>query len=144
MGKKVKKKRIRILPCIILILVLCFLYIIISSLYNIPVKNIFVYGNTILNDQEIIDIAELDDYPKYYSFTKRKIVKKLEQNPYIEEVSVKRSFFHVIKIYVKEYKILLYDYSTNKYILSDGEKIDTNKVSNRGIPTLVKNKNIYT
>ena len=137
MGKKVKKKRIRILPCIILLLVLCFLYIIISFLYNIPVKNIFVYGNNILNDQEIIDIAELDDYPKYYSFTKRKLVKKLEQNPYIEEVTIKRSFFHVIKIYVKEYKVLLYDYSTNKYILSNGEKIDSNREISRGVPTLV-------
>ena len=116
MGKKVKKKRIRILPCIILLLVLCFLYIIISFLYNIPVKNIFVYGNNILNDQEIIDIAELDDYPKYYSFTKRKLVKKLEQNPYIEEVTIKRSFFHVIKIYVKEYRHLLVKNEQNNFL----------------------------
>lgn len=137
MGKKVKKKRIRILPCIILLLVLCFLYIIISFFYNIPVKNIFVYGNTILNDQEIIDEAGIDDYPKYYSFTKRKLIKNLEKNPYIEEVSIKRTFFHVLKIYVKEYKVLLYDYSTNQYILSNGEKVSTDKISNRGIPTLV-------
>ena len=50
-------------------------------------------------DQEIIGEAGLADYPKYYSFTKRKIVKKLEENPYIEEVTIKRSFFHVIKIF---------------------------------------------
>ena len=137
MGKKVKKKRIRIMPCIILLLVVCFLYIIIRFIYNIPVKNIFVFGNTILKDQEIIDEAGLADYPKYYSFTKRKIVKKLEENPYIEEVTIKRSFFHVIKIYVKEYKVLLYDYSSNQYILSNGEKINTDKVFSRGIPTLV-------
>jgi len=137
MVKKVKKKRIRILPCIVLLLILCFFYLLIKFLYNIPVKNIFIYNNELLNDQEIIDNAGLSNYPKYYSFSKKKIEKTLEQNPYIEKVEIKRSFFHVLKIYVTEYKILLYDYSSNKYILSNGEKIQLNNYSSRGYPTLV-------
>lgn len=137
MGKKVKKKKIRILPCVILLLVLCFLYLIINFFYNIPVQNIFIYGNTILNDQEIIDEAGLANYPEYYSFSKKSIIKELEANPYIEKVTVKRTFFHVIKIYVTEYKILLYDYSTNKNILSNGKKISLNNIANRGYPTLI-------
>lgn len=138
MVKKVKKKKIRIIPCILLILVLCFFYLLFYLFYNIPVQNIFIYGNELLNDQEIIDTANLSDYPKYYEFSKKKIKKELEKNPYIEKVKVKRNFFHVIKIYVTEYKILLYEYSSNQYILSNGEKVSTtDKNENRGYPTLV-------
>lgn len=137
MVKKVKKKKIRILPCIILILVLCFFYLIGNCIYNIPVKNIFIYGNEILNDQEIIDLAQLADYPNYYSFSKKEIKNNLLTNEYIEEVKVKRSFFNKIEIYITESKILLYDYSTEEYILSNGKRVSSKKYANRGYPTLV-------
>lgn len=137
MVKKVKKKKIRILPCIILLLILCFFYISIKYFYSIPIKNIYIYDNVILSDQEIIDIAGLTNYPEYYSFRTKKIEKELEKNTYIESVEVKRSFFHKIKIYVKEYRIVLYDYASNNFILSNGEKTDINGEKITGYPTLV-------
>ncbi len=137
MVKKVKKKKIRILPCIILLLILCFFYIIIKFLYSIPIKNIYIYDNVLLSDQEIIDAAGIADYPKYYSFTKKSIEKKLKENPYIESVKVKRAFFHEIKIEVKEYEIILYDYSSKNYILSNGKKLLVENKEITGCPTLV-------
>lgn len=137
MVKKVKKKRIRILPCVILILVLYFFYLAGKTFYNLPVKNIFIYGNELLNDQEIIDLAKLSDYPKYYSFSKKDIEKKLLKNEYIEKVTVKRSFFHKIEIYITEYKILLYDNQSEQYILSNGDKTSSDKYASRGYPTLM-------
>lgn len=137
MIKKVKKKKIRIIPCIIFIIVLCLLYFGIKYYLNIPTKNIFIYNNNLLNDQEIIDLAELDNYPKYYSFRKKDIEKKLKQNPYIESVKVKRTFFHKIEIHIKEYEILLYDFSSNNYILSNGKKVSSKKYNSRGYPTLL-------
>lgn len=137
MVKKVKKKRIRIIPCLIFILVLGFFYIIGNCFFSIPVKNIFIYGNELLNDQEIIDLANLSDYPKYYSFSKRQIKNKIKENEYVKEVKVKRTFFHKLEIYVEEYKILMHEDLTNNYILSNGEKITLNKYHNQGYPTLV-------
>ena len=137
MVKKVKKKRIRIIPCLIFILVIVLLYFGIKHYLNIPVKNIFIYNNNLLSDQEIIDLIELDDYPKYYSFSKKNIKNKLLGNEYIEKVKIKRTFFHKIEIYVTEYKILLYNYPSNEYILSNGTKVSSNKYENRGYPTLL-------
>jgi len=135
--KKVKKKKIKLLPCIIFIILLGFFYLGIKYYLSIPLKGIIVSGNTLLNDQEIIDEAKLDTYPKYYNFKIKDIEKKLENNLYIKEVEVKRSFFHIIEIKVVEHKILLYDYASNKYILSDSSKVSTNKFKNEGYPTLV-------
>lgn len=138
MVKKVKKKKkIKILPCLIFILLLGFFYLGIRFYLEIPLKGIIVSGNTLLNDQEIIDGVGLDKYPKYYSFKIKDIEKVLEKNEYIKEAKVKRTFFHIIKIEVEEHKILLYDYASNKYILSDGSKVSTNKFKNQGYPTLV-------
>ena len=137
MVKKVKKKRIRIIPCLIFLGLLCFLYFAIKYYLNIPIKNIFIYNNKLLSDQEIIDLAELSNYPKYYSFSKKSIIKKIKQNNYVENVKIKRTFFHKIEIYVKEYEVLLYDYPSNKYILSNGTKVSSEQYKHRGYPTLL-------
>lgn len=137
MVKKVKKKRIRIIPCLIFILVLGFFYLVGNYFFNIQIKNIVIYGNELLNDQEIIDLANLSDYPKYYSFTKKQVKKNIEKNEYIKEVKVKRTFFHKLEIYIEEYKILMYEYSTNNYILSNGETVSSDKYDSQGYPTLV-------
>ena len=137
MVKKVKKKKIKILPCIIFILLLGFFYLGIKFYLDIPLKGIVVTGNELLKDQEIIDKASLDNYPKYYSFKTKNIEKKLKKDPYIETVEVKRTFFHIIEIKIKENKILLYDYASNKYILSNGKKVPNHKYKNEGYPTLV-------
>jgi len=137
MAKKVKKKKIKIIPCLIFIVILLILYFAIKYYLNIPVKNIFIYNNYLLTDQEIIDLVELDDYPKYYSFSKKELEERLIQNSYVESVKIKRTFFHKIEIEVKEYEILLYDFPSNQYILSNGEKVSAEKYDNRGYPTLL-------
>lgn len=137
MVKKVKKRRIRVIPCLILLVVIVFSWLVGKSIYNSRVKNIFIYDNVLLNDQEIIDLAKLDDYPRYYKYSIKEIKNNIKSSIYVQDVSVKRSFFNKIKIYVKEYKILLYDYPTSKYILSNGKKIVTDRYDNRGYPTLV-------
>ena len=60
MVKKVKKKKIKIIPCIIFLLLLGFFYLIGSYIYHMPIKNIFIDGNVLLNDQEIIDLIIQD------------------------------------------------------------------------------------
>lgn len=137
MVKKVKKNKIRIIPCLVFLIILGTLYFGIKYYLNIPIRNIFIYNNNLLSDQEIIDLIELDNYPKYFSFSKKNIEKILKENPYIEKATVKRTFFHKIEIYIKEYEILLYDYPSDKYILSNGKKVSSKKYENRGYPVLL-------
>ena len=52
--------------------------------------------------------------------------KNIMQSPYIEQVSVKRKFFHTIKIVVKENKPLFYRESDKKVVFSNKKSIDQN------------------
>ena len=95
---KVKKRKIkvkRILFCILFLslLVLLFLY-----LKDLPIKNIYIIGNNILKDKEIIEIANLSNYPSFISTSNREIIKKLEKNEYIKKVTIKKKFYN--KIYI--------------------------------------------
>ena len=66
MAKKVKKKiRIRILPIVIIIFILTLLSGSVYLLSLIPIKNIYISGNNYLKDQEIIELAKIENYPSF-------------------------------------------------------------------------------
>ena len=58
-----KNKKNRIIK-IIVILVLLAIFIV--YILNIKIKNIYVIGNNILSDQEIIELAGIQNYPKLF------------------------------------------------------------------------------
>ena len=116
---KVKKRKIkvkRILFCILFLslLVLLFLY-----LKDLPIKNIYIIGNNILKDKEIIEIANLSNYPSFINTSNREIIKKLEKNEYIKKVTIKKKLYNKIYIYITENKIL--NSYNNKLLLESGE-----------------------
>lgn len=86
---------------------------------RLSITNIYVLGNNILTEDEIIREADLITYPKIYQVSKRKIEQKLLQNDLIKEVNVSKSFFGKIKINIIENKILYR--KNNNYILSSGK-----------------------
>ncbi len=137
MVKKVKKKKIRIIPCLIFLVLIGFFYLIGLFLYNSKIKNIYIFDNELLNDQEIIDLAHLDDYPRFFKYSSNDIKKMVEKSPYVEKARVYKTWFNTIKIHVTEYKILAFDYANDKFILSNGTMIDVDKYDDRGYPTLV-------
>ena len=131
---KVKKRKIkvkRILFCILFLslLVLLFLY-----LKDLPIKNIYIIGNNILKDKEIIEIANLSNYPSFISTSNREIIKKLEKNEYIKKVTIKKKFYNKIYIYITENKIL--SSYNDKLRLESGEYID-NKYNITSAPILI-------
>lgn len=131
---KVKKRKIkvkRILFCILFLslLVLLFLY-----LKDLPIKNIYIIGNNILKDKEIIEIANLSNYPSFISTSNREIIKKLEKNEYIKKVTIKKKFYNKIYIYITENKIL--SSYNDKLLLESGEYID-NKYNITSAPILI-------
>lgn len=131
---KVKKRKIkvkRILFCILFLslLVLLFLY-----LKDLPIKNIYIIGNNILKDKEIIEIANLSNYPSFINTSNREIIKKLEKNEYIKKVTIKKKFYNKIYIYITENKIL--SSYNNKLLLESGEYID-NKYNITSAPILI-------
>ena len=132
MTKKTKKIKIRYDRILILILILvgivgCFILI-----FNIKIKNIYISNNDYLTDQQIIEIAQIDDYPSSIKNLSFQIKKNLENNTFIKEAKVKKT---ISKVYIEviENKPLFYYNSIGKTVLSDGTSIDLNE----SVPTVL-------
>lgn len=128
MGKKtkikvkVKKRKLklkRIFICLILLLIIVLLFLLIK---NVPIKNIYIIGNNILSDKEIIEISQISNYPSFIDTSKKDIIKRLEKNNYIKKVEVEKKFFNKIYIYITENKIIsIYN---NKLLLENGKEVE--------------------
>lgn len=132
MKKKKKNKKKIILKILIIIIILGSL---IFYFKNMKIKNIYVIGNNNLKDQEIIELAGINNYPNLFQISSRKIEKKIKLNPLIDSVKVKKTFFGKITINIKEYNLLLKNEIDNTIYLDNGQKI-TNDINIIGLPTL--------
>ena len=123
MAKKVKKRiKFKLVPTFLFIVGVTILYFGISYLLDTKIKNIYIYNNNLLSDQEIIELAEIQDYPSFYKTLGFEIKKKLETSPLIKDIETKKTFFNVLKIYVTEHSAILV--KNNKLVLENGYEID--------------------
>lgn len=146
MTKIKKKKRLKLIPFLLFVLVIAATFFLVDVLLDTRVENIIIKGNKIVTDQQIIDEAGLRNYPSFYKTTSYNIKKALEKNSFIKEVKVKRSFYHVITIEVSEYKILLKKETTGKLVLENMNEVTTDQEIPYTVPRLVNDvpKNKYS
>ena len=119
---KVKKRKLKIKKILVTILLLTI--IILSYLYlkRLPIRNIYIIGNNILSDREIIKMSEIDNYPSFIDTSSRDIKTKLLRNNYIKEVKIIKKFWGKVYIYITENKILaLYK---DRLLLESGEEVE--------------------
>ena len=136
MARRKKKRGIEIKK----IFVLLFLLIVVGGVFyyviQMPIQNIYIKGNQIVSDDEIISIAKLDTYPSFLLTTSKSIKNRLKKNQYIEDVSIKKKFGNIVTISVFEYQMIALTKDDNKIILSNGKKIDnTYEISD--VPVLI-------
>lgn len=142
-GKKNKRKlnKKRFFKFIIFVfLIILFIY----GIVNVKIKNIYISGNDFLSDQQIIDIANIKNYPNSLNNNSMTIKKRLENNTYILSAKVyKTGFINKVHIKIEENYPLFYYQPENKYVLYNGDKIDDKStvvtVINK-IPDTVYNK----
>ena len=115
--KKVKRK-IKYKNVFIFLLFVIFIVILITIAINIPISNIYIKGNTILKDQEIIDISGLSDYPSIFKTSKYRVKKNLIKNDYIIDAKVNKKGTKVF-IEVKENRYLFYDSNKDAIVTLD-------------------------
>ena len=77
MKKRKKIKKIKFKSFLILITILLIIGLLIYYYTTLHITNIFVKGNNLLSEQEIIEEAELIDYPKIYEVNENNIRNKL-------------------------------------------------------------------
>ena len=121
---KVKKKKLNRKRTIKTFLFLILLVLLVAYIINLPVKNIYITGNSTLSDKEIIKISQLENYPPYINTYFSDIKENLLKNNYIKNVKIKRKLFSKIYIEIVEYKPLaIYQ---DKLILSSKEQVKNN------------------
>ena len=102
--RKVKKKRRRLkiknvlISLIIVILIGNLIYIVLTS----PIKNIYVIGNNILTDEEIIKESNIESYPSFILTNNIIIKKKLLKNQYIKDIKINKKWWGKIYIHIEE------------------------------------------
>lgn len=128
MAKKIKKKtKLKFIPILVLVLLLVIVGFLVSFFMNVKINNIYVYGNSILSDQEIIELANLQDYPSFIKTSTSKIERKIKTNQYVEDVKVKKTLISTISITVTEYELLFEKLSDGKVVVDINQEITNDK-----------------
>ena len=129
--RKIKKGVIFLIVLFLIIIYALLVYFV----FGFDVKNIYIYDNNYLKDQEIIDYLSLNDFPNFYTFNTIAYETKLKSNPLVKDVTIKKKLFHQIHIYITEYSILYKRAQDNKYVLSSNKDVILDKDYN--VPILI-------
>ena len=125
MGKKkVIKRKIKIVPVLLLLLIVFLIYLFYRIISGIKIQNIYVLNNHFLSDDYVIEQAGLTDYPSYFLNFSYKIKNKLESNDYIKSVKISKYFYGVVEISIEENNVLFYREYDKKYVLEDRKEVD--------------------
>jgi cell division septal protein FtsQ len=139
MAKKlVKKRKIKLLPCLIVLLVLGGLSFVVYFFLKLPILNLIVENTTYLNDDYILELAEVKDYPSFWMSSTSNMERKLENSPYISEAKVERKFFHILVFNIDENKPLFINNINNTVVFSDKEEVSvSDRIDLFRIPRLI-------
>ena len=133
---KVKKKKVNYKRIFIALFIIALIYLIVTYIIKLPIRNIYVSGNEIVSDKEIIAISELTDYPSFIDTFFVDIENELRANDYIKDAKVTRKLFGKIYIDVEENTpIAIYN---NKLILSSKKMVE-NKYDIDYVPYVANN-----
>ena len=135
---KVKKRKVNFKKILLFILVIYIIFFLVYEIINLKIKNIYIIGNNILSDYEIMKIANIDDYPPFIKTFDGKIRKKRLANDYIENVKIERKFFNKLYITIEENNIIAILKSNNKIINDEGHYLD-NIYEITDVPVLISN-----
>ena len=133
MKSKKKKRKIRYDRILIFLVIVIFIVISFTFLFNLKISNIYILNNSFLTDQEIIEIAGINDYPETLKNLSVQIEDRLKNNIYIKDVKVYKKGLTKVYIDVVENKPLFYYESSKKTILTDGRETDEKFV----VPTVI-------
>ena len=136
MAKKKKKKtRLKLKNIFICLLVLSLLGLTGYYILMLPINNIYIKGNNIIKESEILTLAKLDTYPSFLLTSKKEIKNNLKKNKYIESINIKKQLGNKITIEIKEQQPLCI-LKSGKILLSNGTKLN-NDYGLTDIPNLV-------
>lgn len=127
-NRKIRYDRIFVFLMFVVLIVICFTY-----LANLKISNIYIFDNNYLNDQDIIEIADISDYPETMTMTTKKIKENLEKSIYIKNANVKKKWLTQVYIEVEENRPLFFYEPSGQTVLLDGRTIN----QKYNVPTVI-------
>ena len=139
MTKKiVKKKKLKLVNFLIFLLFLVGLFCGGNYILHIPIKSIIIKNTNYLNDDYIIDLAGIKNYPSFILTSSKAMKNKLLKSSYIKKVTIKKECGFILEIDIDEAKPLFYNVTSNKYVLSNKKEVGEESInSNFRVPRLI-------
>ena len=125
-----KKRKIKLRNFLIFLLIVIGFIFVVFLIVNIPTKNILIRNTEYLNDDYILELADIKDYPSFILTNSYKVKTKIKKSPYVNDCKVRKKFFNVFEITINEEKPIFYNKNNNKYIFSSGSSISDETISN--------------
>lgn len=130
MSKKVQKKvKIRYKNVLFFVVVIIAISFLTYKIIKMPISNIYISGNSILTDEEIIRIAKIENYPSTISNLSSDIKKRLEDSPKINSAKVTKKDLSKVYIEVVENRPLFYNSNTNKVVMLDKTEQESDEIT---------------
>lgn len=120
MLKKKRKNRIRRRMTVFVFLIVCIGMI--AAVLKAPffnVKTVYCVGQQKMNEEEILQLAQVESGNNIFMTNIRAIKKRLADNPEIAEVNIRRVFPDKIKIMVREAKPVAYAEHETRFLMID-------------------------
>ena len=133
--KRIKIRKLNYKKIIVIIVILILISSAILYYRSLKVKNIYVIGNNILKESDILEETNLLTYPYLYQVTEKSIKDSLDSNALINSIKVSKSLSGKVTITISENKVLYQD-KDGKYMLSNKKKVSLEKTP-LGIPSLI-------
>ncbi len=132
---KEKKRKTNYKKAIIVFTIILFGILVFFYIRSLKVKTIYVVGNKLVSESEILESTNLLDYPKIYKVNEKDIINKLKENKLIDNVRIKKTLSGKVTLEISENKIL-YQNKSGKYMLSNKEEVSFDKTP-LGVPSLI-------
>ena len=130
MSKKiVKKRKLKLGNLLLVLLFIVGLFFCVYEISIIKVKNIIVENTNYLNDDMVLELAEVKDYPKFFLTSSSAVAKKLKKSDYIKDAKMIKKYPLTFVIKIEEKKPLFFDVSKEKYIFDNGDSVLEDNIS---------------
>ena len=137
--KKKGKKRLKVFLLLFIVIIIIFGIIVLLCAYvfDVKTKAVIIHGNNYVTDNEILEQANIEDYPNFILANTIKISNEIEKNNFIKDAKVRKNLFFQINIYIEENKPLFIREDTNKIVFDANNEIDNEGNKNLNIPYLI-------
>lgn len=130
MAKKiVKKRKLKLFNFFVGLLILIGLSFCGYCLFQISVKNLVIKGTNYLNDDYVLELAGVKNYPRFLMINNKKVARRLEESSYIDRATVEKKWFFALEITILENRPVIYDTSSEKFIFSNYKAVKNEEIS---------------